>query len=96
LPENDVFISFAVSCFIKKMQVHQSFLPLQHSRLQFSVDGAGLRGLDVDSMNSSSNYFAYLCHYASESTLHQKRMSIADWSHLWWQIVESKCYNGPC
>jgi hypothetical protein len=42
------------------------------------LDGAGLRGLDVDSPNSSSDYFAYLCIPANETTLHQKRMSIAD------------------
>jgi hypothetical protein len=35
--------------------------------------GAGLRGLDVDSVNSSSDYFAYVCIPAIEATLHQKR-----------------------
>jgi hypothetical protein len=31
-----------------------------------------------DSMNSSSDYFTYLCIPASETTLCQKRMSVAD------------------
>jgi hypothetical protein len=35
------------------------------------MDGAGHRGLDVDSVNSSSDYFAYLCIAGSETTLHQ-------------------------
>jgi hypothetical protein len=39
------------------------------------LDGAGLCELDVDSVNSSINYFAYLCIPASETTLHQKRIS---------------------
>jgi hypothetical protein len=47
-----------------------------------SLAGAGLHGLDVDSVNSSSDYFAYLCSPASETTFHQKIISIADQSHL--------------
>jgi hypothetical protein len=35
-----------------------AILPLQHARLQLSLDGAGLCGLDVDSLNSISD-FAY-------------------------------------
>jgi hypothetical protein len=38
--------------------------------------------LDVDSVNSSSNYFMYLCIASSETTLHQKRMSTADRSDI--------------
>jgi hypothetical protein len=52
-------------------------LALKHTRHQLTLDGAGLRGLDVDSVNSSSDYFEYLCIPGSETTLHQKRMSIA-------------------
>jgi hypothetical protein len=57
-------------------------LALTAPRHKPSLDGAGLRGLDMDSVNSSSNYFAYLCIPASETTFLQKRMSIADQSHL--------------
>jgi hypothetical protein len=56
----------------------ESSLHLQHTRHQISLDGAGLRGLDMDSVNFSSDYFAYLCIPASETTLHQKRMPNAD------------------
>jgi hypothetical protein len=35
-------------------------------------------GLDVDSVNSSSDYFAYLYSPTSERMLHQKRISVAD------------------
>jgi hypothetical protein len=45
---------------------------------QISLDGAGLHGLDVDFLNSSWDYFAYLCIPAGEITLHNKRTSIAD------------------
>jgi hypothetical protein len=47
-------------------------------------------------VNSSRDYFVYLCIPANETTLHQKRMSIVDWSHLWRQMVETKCKNEPC
>jgi hypothetical protein len=53
-------------------------LALKLTRQQLSLDGAGLRGLDVDSLNTSSDYFAYLCIPANETTLHQKEMPIAD------------------
>jgi hypothetical protein len=43
---------------------------------------SGIRGLDVDYVDSSSDYFAYLGIPASETTLQQKRMSIADRSHF--------------
>jgi hypothetical protein len=39
-----------------KTQVQQSFLHLQHTRHQLSLDGAGLHGLDVGSVNYSSDY----------------------------------------
>jgi hypothetical protein len=42
------------------------------------VDGAGLGELDVHSVNSSSDYFAYLFMTASETIHHLKRLSIAD------------------
>jgi hypothetical protein len=66
----------AINCFIKKHRYNNpSFLHLQSTRHQLPLDGAGLHGLVVDSVNSSSNYFAYLCFPASETTLHHKRMS---------------------
>jgi hypothetical protein len=43
-------ISFAITCFVKKQQVQQSFLYLLHTRHKISLDGAGLCGLDVDSV----------------------------------------------
>jgi hypothetical protein len=61
-----------------------------------SLDGAGLRGLNVDCMKSSSNYFAYLCIPASETMHHPKKISIADQSHLQQQPVETNCKNKPC
>jgi hypothetical protein len=51
-------------------QVLQSFLHLQLTMHQLSLDGAGLRGSDVDSNNSPSNYLVYLCILASENGLH--------------------------
>jgi hypothetical protein len=60
------------------------------------VDGAELGGLDVDSMSSSIDYFAYLCIAASETTLHEKRMLIADRSHLRRRTVETSCKNELC
>jgi hypothetical protein len=53
--------------------MQQSFLNLQYIRHQLSPDGAGLCGLDVDSVNASSDYFAYLCIPASETMLHQEK-----------------------
>jgi hypothetical protein len=77
-----MYISFAVNYIIKKTG-STNFLALTITPFhQRSLDGAGLCGLDVDSVNSSSGYFAYLCMPASETMLHQKRMSIADRSHL--------------
>jgi hypothetical protein len=37
-----------------KTQVQQSFLHKQHTRHQLSLDGAGFRGLHVDSVNSAA------------------------------------------
>jgi hypothetical protein len=54
-------------------QVKQSFLHLKQTRHQLSLDGVGLRVLDVNSVNSSSDYFVYLCIPGSESMLHQKK-----------------------
>jgi hypothetical protein len=61
-----------------------------------SLDGAGLHGSDVDSVDSSSDYFAHLCIPESETTLHQKRMSIANRSHLRRQTIETNYKNEPC
>jgi hypothetical protein len=49
--------------------------------------------LEQDFVNFSSNYFAYLCIPANETTLHSKRMSIANQSHLRRQTVETNCKN---
>jgi hypothetical protein len=51
--------------------------------LYTSVDGAGLRGLDADSVNSSSDYFAYLCNHALSE-------------NLTFQTVEANCESEPC
>jgi hypothetical protein len=95
LLENDLYISFTINCFIKK-QIQQSALHLQCTKHQLSLDGAGFRGLDVNSLNSRSHYFVHLCIHASEPTLHQKRTSIADWSHLRWQTAKINWKNEPC
>jgi hypothetical protein len=93
--KNYPYISFTINCFVKK-QVQQSFLHLKHTTPQLSLDGAGLHGLYVDSMNSNSDYVAYLYIPASETTLHQKRMSTADRSQLQRQTVETNCKSEPC
>jgi hypothetical protein len=67
-----------------------------HKTPTFTGWSAGLHGLDVDSVNSSIDYFAYLYIPASETTLHQKRMSIAYRSHLRRQTVETNCKNESC
>jgi hypothetical protein len=82
--------------FRLKAQVQQSVLHLQHTQTPTFTDGAGLRGLDVDSVNSSSDYFEYVYIPASETILHQKRMSNADRSHLRRQTVETNRINEPC
>jgi hypothetical protein len=76
-----------------KTQVQWAFSHLQHThtRHQLSLDVARLRGLDVESVNSSSD-----CIPASETTLYQKRMSVADQSHLRQQTVETNCKNETC
>jgi hypothetical protein len=69
-----------------KPQVQHSFLHLEHTRHQLSLDGAGLCRLDVDSENSSSNYFVYLCIPAREPMLLRKEyqlridLTFDDWS----------------
>jgi hypothetical protein len=85
------YISFAINCFVKNTRT--TILALKHTRHQLSLDGTGLRELDVDSVNSSSDYFAYLCIPASETTLHQKRISIVNRSRLRRQSVKTKCKN---
>jgi hypothetical protein len=71
-------------------------LALTARRTPTPLDGAGLHGLDVGFCELSSSYLAYLCIPASEATLHRKRMSIADRSHLRRQTVETNCKNVPC
>jgi hypothetical protein len=76
--------------------MQQFFLHLEHTRHQLSLDEVRLRRSDVDSVTSSSDYFAYLCIPASETTLHQKRMSTVERFHLQQQIVETNRKNEPC
>jgi hypothetical protein len=56
------------NCFIKNRGTRISLALTAHQTL--SLDGARLHGLGVDSINSSNDYFAYLCIPASETTLH--------------------------
>jgi hypothetical protein len=80
LPEDDLYISFAtVSLTNTGLTI---LLALKHTRGQLLLDGAGLNGLDVDSVNTRNDYFAYLSIPASEVMLHQKTVSIVDRSHL--------------
>jgi hypothetical protein len=79
----------------KHTRVQESFLHLQHTRPQLSLDGAGLRGLDAGSVNSSSDYYAYLYIPASKTTHRQKRMPIADRSHRRRKTVETSCKKNP-
>jgi hypothetical protein len=44
VPAIDLYVAFAINCFIKTTQAQQFFLHLQHIRNQLSLDGAGLRG----------------------------------------------------
>jgi hypothetical protein len=57
-------------------------LALKAHQTQLSLDGPGLHRLDVDSVNYSRNYFAYLYIPASETMLHHTRMLIVDRYHL--------------
>jgi hypothetical protein len=89
-------ISFTINCFIKRNRYNNPSCTYITPDSQLSLDGAGLHGLDEDSVNSSSNYFEYLCIPASETTLHQKRVSTADRSHLRQQTVDTNGKNEPC
>jgi hypothetical protein len=51
-------------------------LHLQHTKHQLSLDDARLRELDVDSVKSSSDYFAYLFIPGSETTFHKKECQL--------------------
>jgi hypothetical protein len=55
VPDNDLYISFAINCFEKK-QVQQSFLHLKHTRHPLLLAVTGLCGFDVNPVNSSSDY----------------------------------------
>jgi hypothetical protein len=48
-------ISFSINFSLKSTGT--TILALQHTRQQLSLNGAGLSGLDVDSLKSSSDYF---------------------------------------
>jgi hypothetical protein len=82
LAEHDLYMSFVINCFLKITQVQECLLHFQHTGHQLSLDVAGLRLLVVDSVNSSSDYFGYVCVPASETTFHPKRVSIVDRCHL--------------
>jgi hypothetical protein len=68
---------------------------LQHIQHQLSLDGAGLRGSDVESTNSSSDCFKCLCISASKPKLQQNRISIENRSHLRRQTVETNFKLNP-
>jgi hypothetical protein len=59
-------ISFVINCFVKNTGT-TILLTLRATRHQLSLYGAGLHGLCADSVNSSSDYFAYL-HILKRST----------------------------
>jgi hypothetical protein len=87
-------IFFEINCSLKT-QVQQSFLQLHPIQKPTSLAAAGFHGLDVDSVNCSSDYFAYLCIPARETILHQKGMSISDRFHLHRQTVQTNSKNKP-
>jgi hypothetical protein len=74
-----------------KYKLKQSFKINIYSQIWLPEGQAS--GVDVESMNSNSYYFAYLYIPASETMPHQKRMSIADQSCLRRQTVEINCKN---
>jgi hypothetical protein len=55
IPENNLYISFAVNSFVKMHRSQRPFVHLQQTRHQLSLNGEGLRGLEVDSVNFSSD-----------------------------------------
>jgi hypothetical protein len=65
----DIFLQLIVSL---KNRGTTTLLALMHTRHQLSLDGAGFRGLEMDSVDFSSDYFVSMCIPASETTLHRK------------------------
>jgi hypothetical protein len=61
--------------------------------IALSLVGAGLLGTYMDSVNSSNDYFAYLCILASGTTPRQKVKSTANRSHLRQKTVETSSKN---
>jgi hypothetical protein len=59
---------------LKRHRSNSAPLRLQHNLHQLSLDGAGLRGLDVNPVNSGRDYFAHICIPAIETTLYYKRI----------------------
>jgi hypothetical protein len=47
-----MYIYFIINTFSKGHRFIKTFLHIKHARYQLSLDGAGFRGLDVDSVNS--------------------------------------------
>jgi hypothetical protein len=52
-----IYISFAVNCLVQEHS--PTILLTLTSETNFSLDGVGLRGLYVDYVNYSSDYFVY-------------------------------------
>jgi hypothetical protein len=71
-------------------------LAVQYIRLQIWMGGAGSHGLDMDCINSSSDYYVSLCMPARGTTHHQKIMSNAEQSHFWWQTAEMNPASCSC
>jgi hypothetical protein len=80
-----------LSCWNQPYSVSSSVLtperiawesPIHIFQVILSLNGVELNGLDVDSVNSTSDYFAYLCIPVSKTKLHQKGMPIAGQFHF--------------
>jgi hypothetical protein len=54
-----MYISFAINCFVKKHRYSNPSCTYSTPNNHLSWDVAELYGLDVDSVNSGSEYFAY-------------------------------------
>jgi hypothetical protein len=75
LPENNLYMSFTINCFIKRHMSNNPYT-LQHTRPQLLLYGAGLHGFDVDFLNSFSDYFVCLSISASDTTLIKKERQL--------------------
>jgi hypothetical protein len=88
-------IPFAIVS-LKKQRYNNSSCTYNTPNSNIHWMGQFFMGLDVDSVNSNSDYFTYLCILASETMLHQERMAIADRSHVRRQTAETNCKNELC